>query len=90
VNLDDIPDDDYQECLLDDRGNRNKTTVDDDDDKKSDCFSEIDHDLFNKKESQDKGLADMETGSEVYMSELLVSIFYFVFTYSFSCNLGRL
>ena len=29
--------------------------------------------LFQIKESQDKGLADMETGSEVYMSELLVS-----------------
>ena len=32
-------------------------------------------------ESNDKGLADMETGSEVYMSELLVSenmAFYFL------------
>lgn len=29
--------------------------------------------LFMIKESNDKGLADMETGSEVYMSELLVS-----------------
>lgn len=29
--------------------------------------------LFKIKESMDKGLADMETGSEVYMSELLVS-----------------
>lgn len=29
--------------------------------------------LFTIKESQDRGLADMETGSEVYMSELLVS-----------------
>lgn len=29
--------------------------------------------LFAVKESQDRGLADMETGSEVYMSELLVS-----------------
>ena len=29
--------------------------------------------LMNIKESKDKGLADMETGSEVYMSELLVS-----------------
>ena len=27
--------------------------------------------LFAVKESKDKGLADMETGSEVYMSELL-------------------
>lgn len=32
--------------------------------------------LFQKKESQDKGLADMETGSEVYMSELLVSVLF--------------
>ena len=30
--------------------------------------------LFKIKESMDKGLADMETGSEVYMSELLVSL----------------
>jgi hypothetical protein len=30
--------------------------------------------LFQIKESTDRGLADMETGSEVYMSELLVSI----------------
>ena len=30
--------------------------------------------LFAVGESTDKGLADMETGSEVYMSELLVSI----------------
>lgn len=29
--------------------------------------------LFAIGESHDKGLADMETGSEVYMSELLVS-----------------
>ena len=28
--------------------------------------------LFTIKESHDRGLADMETGSEVYMSELLV------------------
>jgi hypothetical protein len=27
--------------------------------------------MFQVKESNDKGLADMETGSEVYMSELL-------------------
>lgn len=27
--------------------------------------------MFAKGESNDKGLADMETGSEVYMSELL-------------------
>jgi hypothetical protein len=34
----------------------------------------LDNNLFKIKESNDKGLADMETGSEVYMSELLVSI----------------
>ena len=32
--------------------------------------------LFAVGESQDKGLADMETGSEVYMSELLVSDYF--------------
>ena len=35
--------------------------------------SSLDNNLFKIKESNDKGLADMETGSEVYMSELLVS-----------------
>jgi hypothetical protein len=30
--------------------------------------------LFTIKESNDRGLADMETGSEVYMSELLVRV----------------
>ena len=30
--------------------------------------------LFAVGQSHDKGLADVETGSEVYMSELLVSI----------------
>jgi len=33
--------------------------------------STLSQDLFKAKESQDKGLADQETGSEVYMSELL-------------------
>jgi len=33
--------------------------------------SGLDPNLFKIKESNDKGLADMETGSEVYMSELL-------------------
>ena len=32
--------------------------------------------LFTIKESNDRGLADMETGSEVYMSELLVIYFF--------------
>lgn len=75
VNLDDIPDDDYAEDLLGNYGGgkSGQSGNDDDDDKKS-IFSAIDHDLFKKKESQDKGLADMETGSEVYMSELLVSL----------------
>ena len=36
--------------------------------------SSLDNNLFKIKESNDKGLADMETGSEVYMSELLVSL----------------
>ena len=36
--------------------------------------------LFTIKESNDRGLADMETGSEVYMSELLV----------IACNLSLL
>jgi hypothetical protein len=31
----------------------------------------LENNLFKIKESNDKGLADMETGSEVYMSELL-------------------
>jgi hypothetical protein len=33
--------------------------------------------LFEVGKSKDKGLADVETGSEVYMSELLVSFFLF-------------
>lgn len=33
--------------------------------------SSIARNMFKVKESNDKGLADMETGSEVYMSELL-------------------
>lgn len=39
--------------------------------KKSGGDAPLDPNLFKIKESQDKGLADMETGSEVYMSELL-------------------
>jgi len=37
--------------------------------------STLSQDLFKVKESHDKGLADQETGSEVYLSELLVSIY---------------
>lgn len=44
--------------------------------------------LFAVGEAQDKGLADIETGSEVYMSELLVRYFYpSLITY---CDLNRL
>jgi hypothetical protein len=44
-------------------------------------FDGTDQNLFKIKESNDKGLADMETGSEVYMSELLVSDFYSLIFY---------
>jgi importin-9 len=67
VNLDDIEDEDDQECLLDYKQNEmNQQT-------KKEEFDPVHSNLFKIKESQDKGLADMETGSEVYMSELLVS-----------------
>ena len=56
VNLDEVEDDDDNESLLGLSG-RDKTTG---------------TNLFAIKESKDGGLADMETGSEVYMSELLV------------------
>lgn len=77
VNLDEVQDEDDQECLLNynPKPTTDTTKVDDDDDKKSTTSSVV-MELFQKKESQDKGLADMETGSEVYMSELLVSIFF--------------
>ena len=70
VNLDDIEDEDDQECLLDYKQNEMNQAK-----KKADdgLFDGVDQNLFKIKESQDKGLADMETGSEVYMSELLVS-----------------
>jgi hypothetical protein len=73
VNLDDIEDDDDQECLLEynqKEANQKKTV-----DPLGGLFDGTDQNLFKIKESQDKGLADMETGSEVYMSELLVSHF---------------
>ena len=58
VNLDDVVDDDDNESLL---GSRSTTG------------GAGSANLFTIKESHDRGLADMETGSEVYMSELLVS-----------------
>lgn len=56
--MDDVDDDDDSESLL---GNRNN------------LGNNGQGGLFTIKESNDRGLADMETGSEVYMSELLVS-----------------
>lgn len=54
----------------------NLDDVDDDDDNESLLGSKNNggQGLFTIKESNDRGLADMETGSEVYMSELLVRI----------------
>jgi hypothetical protein len=51
----------------------NLDDINDDDDSES-LLGQQDkiRDLFAIKESHDRGLADMETGSEVYMSELLV------------------
>lgn len=62
VNLDDVNDDDDSESLL---GNKNNSSL----------LGGQPGGLFTIKESTDRGLADMETGSEVYMSELLVNSF---------------
>ena len=62
VNLDDVNDDDDSESLL---GNKNNSSL----------LGGQPGGLFTIKESTDRGLADMETGSEVYMSELLVTSF---------------
>lgn len=74
VNLDDIVDDDDQECLLGYKQSVGKVSKIDEgllaNENKSNN-QPLDPNLFKIKESQDKGLADMETGSEVYMSELL-------------------
>ena len=56
VNLDEVQDDDDNESLL---GSKNNSSL------------LPGGNLFTIKESTDRGLADMETGSEVYMSELL-------------------
>jgi hypothetical protein len=53
--------------------------VNDDDDSESLLGSKNNgpqQNIFTIKESNDRGLADMETGSEVYMSELLVISFH--------------
>ena len=79
VNLDDIEDEDDQECLLGYKQNEYNSgqapKIDQgllaNNNKKAQTESPLDPNLFKIKESQDKGLADMETGSEVYMSELL-------------------
>jgi hypothetical protein len=47
-----------------------------DDDEEDAAFMSKAAALFTIKESNDRGLADMETGSEVYMSELLVREFF--------------
>lgn len=85
VNFDEIDDDNDQECLLNYKQNElnlKGSTVP----KKGSSSNLLDFDqaspqnnLFKIKESQDKGLADMETGSEVYMSELLVSTTHFLY-----------
>lgn len=58
VNLDDVEDDEDNESLL-----GQSTSL---------GGSGGSQNLFTIKQSTDRGLADMETGSEVYMSELLV------------------
>ena len=52
----------------------NLDDVKDDDDNESLLNSKNNQNLFTIKESNDRGLADMETGSDVYMSELLVNL----------------
>ena len=63
VNLDDVQDDEDNESLL---GSKNNSSL---------LGGQGVGGLFQIKESTDRGLADMETGSEVYMSELLVFFF---------------
>jgi hypothetical protein len=52
----------------------NLDDVNDDEDSENLLGSSKPSGLFTIKESNDRGLADMETGSEVYMSELLVRL----------------
>jgi len=70
MTLDDVQDDDDNESLLGMSKN-----------KEGGSTTGSLKNLFTVKESNDRGLADMETGSEVYMSELLVkrlAVIYFV------------
>lgn len=64
VNLDDVQDDEDNESLLGSKNNQGLL---------GGPSSGVPG-LFQIKESTDRGLADMETGSEVYMSELLVRL----------------
>lgn len=68
TTLDDVPDDDDNESLLNSRNNKDLGLL----------SGNSQPGLFTIKESNDKGLADMETGSEVYMSELLVISLIFI------------
>lgn len=61
MTLDEVPDDDDNESLLGLSKN-----------KESGSTTGSLKNLFTVQQSNDRGLADMETGSEVYMSELLV------------------
>jgi hypothetical protein len=85
VNLDDLDDENSSDDAID--LSNNKKRVDEDHNLQSLAYSEGSggskstnsglkaENLFAVGLSNDKGLADMETGSEVYMSELLVSCF---------------
>ncbi len=69
VNLDDVDDEDDNESLLNQRNNSSLLGGP----------GSSQGGLFTIKESTDRGLADMETGSEVYMSELLVTFKVYLF-----------
>lgn len=74
VNMDELEDE--QEDLLGKAETGVPSKLSDDYETCSDTGSTLNFKagLFAVKESKDKGLADIETGSEVYMSELLVSV----------------
>jgi hypothetical protein len=81
VDLDDLQDEDSDEAINLSRDDRKDSLHSlaytpsgstEDSGEKSNKALKI-GDLFTVSQSTDKGLADMETGSEVYMSELLVS-----------------
>lgn len=68
VNLDELEDEDSDQESLLGRGNDGSGSTGES------GGTSTSLNKFAVKESNDKGLADMETGSEVYMSELLVSL----------------